>query len=76
MKVIKAVFTLDTSIYPEPLAYPSEPFPDDMLEGVFDGVNYVIYQVGDALPPKEVAVSAAQVEVLLQSEVPQQESEV
>lgn len=73
MKIIKPIYKLDTSIFPDPIAYPSEPFPDDMVEGVFDGENYVIYQVGDALPPKEVAVSSAQIEVLLQSQESEQQ---
>lgn len=35
------------------LLSPAQPFPADAIAIVCDGVNYTVYQVGDALPPSE-----------------------
>ena len=34
--------------------YPVSEFPKDAINIVFDGTNYIIYEVGDELPPEPI----------------------
>jgi len=47
MKTISAVII-------DGVIYPVSEFPKDAIKIVFDGEKYIIYEVGDELPPEPV----------------------
>ena len=47
MKIIETVLIDD-------VVFPVSDFPKDAIKIVFDGEKYIIYEVGDELPPEPV----------------------
>ena len=47
MKIISAVLV-------DNVINPSEPIPTNAVRVVCDGTNYIVYEVGDELPPEPV----------------------
>ena len=42
------------TVYIDDVVFPVSDFPKDAIKIVFDGEKYIIYEVGDELPPEPI----------------------